>query len=1427
MLRATALALVCAAVCGWPALADVRRTEAGWELENAALKVRVDETTARLTVTQKGTGLVWEQDDPAPRAETTEDVRVLKVQAPPTIDGDDGDWTRDGVIWLPWVGEDGERNLSGGAYVRWDEHNLYLYVRVRDQAVAFGGQAPQQWWEADSVEFWVDDVQVGLHLYPQAPVAVNAQGAPYAGARIAVKLIEAAPLPGYGVEAAVPIEHFPALKDPVVGLRFYFAVGLNDADPKPGEQVRRVAQGYYPSTWVHSDPRTFAVAVLTDAQGAAPPVSKENDRTAALAGAGVSDMKAAAAPNTLVYSYTAVRRQPQPLPLRVGLGLVGDEPALDITLGSEKGGDIAMNPIYSPPPLYPRSPEAYYMAMADYSDGHYVPVGDERYRGAWLSTSAQLDMPWVAVTDGRQGMMAVVMTPANAVIWMQPRRADKAQLGFPGVLWQPNKGKWGGDRKVRLAFFEQGGHVAACKVYRRIAQENGHFRTLADKARANPNVARLMGAVDWWGAPGVHFVRQAVGEGMRHGLVNGRWAPEDMAEMARLGWLVGEYDNYVDIDDSPVVGPQKAPVKEHAVVQADGELMTAWVHRDENMKPLHTMMKHCTAKQLECAKAIIPGILKAYPYNTRFLDVTPAEGLIECYSPVHPTDMAADMRNREALCRYVSAELGLVAGGEHGRFWDVPYLDYHEGMMGGGFYSWPAGYLRDVTDRKELSEEYMKYGANAANRAPIFELVYHDCVVDYWYWGATNDYLHQVAPEITERNTAMNILYGTPPMMWVNQHGLRWDVPEEREQKLAIYRNVCKLHEIIGMQEMVSHEFLAPDRTVQRTTWEDGTTCTVNFGQAPFRVERRAGQALVLRDNDFYVAGPHIEQWRAPVGMVEGDKYARRTVIRTDGYLFADTGDVPFEEGGLSCVGRVSAELEEPLRARLTLAKGARLDGDISAWRPEWRGLPKLLVALDEHGTPVKRVAEGELGPLALRAPEGEGRYLLLAGAEALAPDVTIAGIRLSTRDGAVDAGKPLRPGDEIEIAATLRNDGLAEARHVTLALTLAGSGGLPLATFANLALAPKQTTTVQARLKAARADGPRRVVARLNAPQPISLTGRAEALADFTGPVDLERFPFRRSYVVDVPSGDSAGMAVEVPFDLEARGTVADPANLRVQFAGGAVAPAQFEPEPAGARTGTLVFCLPPGLPAGRDAQAQVLGLPEGGDAVLPHVTPFEVASDGSRIRMGNYAARISGGVLSSVVLLIPAGERPMAESVIVSSAQTGWSGEEGTVQDFRLVASGPVRAAFECSKTLPAGYSLRRRWSFYADRFEVESVVTPALPTLTRTHYAASATVTNATGRSAKMDGQGQAEGFGFQGTPQWYAVFSADYRNAVIALTPATGFTYWDDGGLGQISLDHGGQGPERRVYVWGPGAPDDGFAKAAAQAYAEGVRIGPAD
>lgn len=1413
------MAAVC--LCVSNVTAGTKKVGDTWVLENDALKVTIHEKFAHMTVLDKAAGTVWAHEDPIKRLASEEKVRIRRAAAPPVIDGDDGEWSRDNIVWLPWVGEDGEKNLSGSARLMWDDANLYLYVRVRDNQRAFGNESAAQWREADSVEFWIDKIHVGLHLCPGKEAAVNEKDEPYDGSRMAVKLINEAHLPGYAVELAIPIQHFPVLKGGELGTRIFAAVGLNDADSKPGEPTRRCAQGYYPSTWVSDVPDSFAVAVLADSSGNAPPMTMQNSRISGSFMGRVENMRKGSGSNVLAYSVTLTRGQVKPLTLDVEFRLIGDEPAMEVALTSPAGDDIPMKNFQYPAPLYPPQPEKYFMAMVNYCNGRYLPVGDPEFRNRQLVHYGG-DMPWVTVTDGTQGMMTILMTPCDACVQMQSRSDDKDRLGFPCFSWFDSKGVFGGRRVGRFVFYDKGAHVKACKIYREIAKEEGLVRKLTTDARDNPDVLKLMGAVNWWGAKGLSFVKEAHAAGMKHGLYNGRPNSKDMEEIKKLGWLIGEYDNYEDIDDSPAIERAKAPVKEHALVKQDGELMTAWISRDKDMNPTHTYMKQCTGMMLKSAKAVIPGVLDSYPYNARFLDVTTATSLKECYSPVHPCTRSQDLLNRQALLKYVSRDLGLVAGGEHGRYWGVPYLHYNEGMMGGGMYSWPAGYLRDVEKREDIKETYLKYGINPANRAPLFELVFHDCIVDYWYWGACSDYLHQVMPELTDRKTAMNILYGTPPMMWAHSHGLRWQVPEERELMLTIYRNVCKLHEIVGPQELVSHAFLTEDRMVQQSTFEDGTVTVVNFRAEPYTVTAADDKKrFTLLANDFYVHGPAIEQWR----VTSADGKSHQTYIRTDEYLFVDTGSRKFEAPGISSAGQVNIIMETYDRAKIVIGAGSSLDLNVPVWNPDFKG-QRALVALSAGGEPLRRIPEGSADSFSLSAPANSmAVYLLYAGKEAMIPDVTIESVKLTVNGDEVSESSVLPAGAELVAAATIRNSGLATAGSLDVNICLDGKAGIELETQGIISLRAGAAMTVRAVLPLNKADGKRRIVVNVSSKQDVSLTGRMEASAAFTGPCDPAIFPIHSSFSLKLPQGDCVGMPVEIPFDLmQPNGKKADANNMRVSFEGSLVVPAQFEASSLESAKGKLVFCVPVGVTGGSTVVAHLLSVPEGSTQVFPHSGCHYVSEDGATIDMSTYSASILDGTLSSISLKrMNNTVLPLVSHIIVSSQETGWNAETGKIEAFACEQRGPVRNVFTCTKLLNDKYRLTRKWFFYPDRMEIHSSCNPNVHTLTRAMYVEEATAVNETGKSVKMDGVGNAEDFGFRDKPSWYAVYSDQYRNVCIAVSDCSGITYWDSGQLGQISLNHGNDPVEKRVYIWGSGTDNAGFAKAAAEAYVQGITV----
>jgi hypothetical protein len=80
---------------------------------------------------------------------------------------------------------------------------------------------------------------------------------------------------------------------------------------------------------------------------------------------------------------------------------------------------------------------------------------------------------------------------------------------------------------------------------------------------------------------------------------------------------------------------------------------------------------------------------------------------------------------------------------------------------------------------------------------------------------------------------------------------------------------------------MVDHEFMTPDRTVQRTSFSDGTQAIVNFGERPYEATLD-GQKYLLPQNGFAVKGPRIEQ---SLALVDGRPV---TTIRAGTYHWTD-----------------------------------------------------------------------------------------------------------------------------------------------------------------------------------------------------------------------------------------------------------------------------------------------------------------------------------------------------------------------------------------------------------------------------------------------------------------------------------------------------------------------------------------------------------
>ena len=517
------------------------------------------------------------------------------------------------------------------------------------------------------------------------------------------------------------------------------------------------------------------------------------------------------------------------LDVRAVFRLEPGRPEMTVTLLSE--GDLE-RAIGFPHPFVTR-PGTY--LVVPMNEGISYPVEDKTINTRRLVAYGGhgICMAFWGVTDGQRGHMAIIETPDDAAIRIV--RANGELCIAPE--WDPQKGRFGYTRKLRYVFFDKGGHVAICKRYRSYAQKIGLFKTVAHKRDENPSVDLLIGAVNtWcWEKDALGIVREMKSLGIERILWSRRQSPQVVAAMNRMaGVLTSRYEIYQDLMDPQIVKDKlrglhsdwtQAGWPDDIMLDQRGDWRKGWRVRgkDGQMYPCGVL---CDSQALKYARQRVPAELETHPYRCRFIDTTTASPWRECYHSDHPMTRTESRHWKMELLRYMSEQMKLVTGSETGHDAAVPYVHYFEGMLSLGPYRVPdAGRsMGQIWD--EVPERVAKFQVGHKYRLPLWELVYHDCVVAQWYWGDYNNKL----PALWDKRDLFNVLYGTPPMFMFNRQV--WQ--QNKERFARSYKDVCPVARAVGYAEMTDHRFLTPDRDVQQTRFSNGVTVTVNFGNKPY-----------------------------------------------------------------------------------------------------------------------------------------------------------------------------------------------------------------------------------------------------------------------------------------------------------------------------------------------------------------------------------------------------------------------------------------------------------------------------------------------------------------------------------------------------------------------------------------------------------------
>lgn len=278
------------------------------------------------------------------------------------------------------------------------------------------------------------------------------------------------------------------------------------------------------------------------------------------------------------------------------------------------------------------------------------------------------------------------------------------------------------------------------------------------------------------------------------------------------------------------------------VIDSKGDWEKGWMVKYPDNTSIYSGIL-CDKFTLEYAQKSITSDLNTIPYSSQFIDTTTSSELKECYSKTHPMTRTESKEFRIDLLKYMFKDKKLITGSEAGQDYAAPYVHYFEGMMSLSPYRLDdAGYnMQKIVD--EIPDQVEKYQVGQKYRLPLWELVYHDCTVSYWYWGDYNNKL----PKLWDKRDLFNILYGTPPLFMFDAE--IWKANKNRF--IQSYKNIETVAGNTGYSEMVDFKYLSDNKDIQKTVFANGISVIVNFGDKIYKYN----DSTIINPLSYYITG--------------------------------------------------------------------------------------------------------------------------------------------------------------------------------------------------------------------------------------------------------------------------------------------------------------------------------------------------------------------------------------------------------------------------------------------------------------------------------------------------------------------------------------------------------------------------------------------
>lgn len=463
-------------------------------------------------------------------------------------------------------------------------------------------------------------------------------------------------------------------------------------------------------------------------------------------------------------------------------------------------------------------------------------------------------MPWYAQVKDRAGYLAICVTPWNAGYDID--HPEEGPYTHINPRFEPSLGKMEYRRIMRYTLLSDCDHTDICKTYRAYTKEIGNFRSLAEKTAKNPSIDKLIGCaflhkgIKTMVQPDSDFYDPENPEKNNH-LTTFSARTEEIKNFHKMGveklylhldgWAEPGYDNQ---------HPDYSPACEEAGGWKGMKELADTIHECGYLFGIHDQYRdyYLSADSFDenfacrLADGTIPthkrwaGGPQSYLCGTQapfyvkrnfnriqendidldcaYLDVFTCNEGDECDHPWHKMTRRDCYDYRNACFEFLLSR-NILPSSEEVNDWAI----------------------RSLVFCHYAPYDFMLETPGAPKKGipvPLFNLVYHDCVIEPWMMDKVSD---------TEDYMLYALLNGGAPYLvrdgaYPNFDGAFDDkIALKIEEDMKRCKVVSELHEKVAKCEMIYHEFVEGNPQIQRTEFSDGTKVTVNFETLSYTIE--------------------------------------------------------------------------------------------------------------------------------------------------------------------------------------------------------------------------------------------------------------------------------------------------------------------------------------------------------------------------------------------------------------------------------------------------------------------------------------------------------------------------------------------------------------------------------------------------------------